>query len=119
MKPKNTLNTESVHCLVQQANDHSSSFFYFFTSVFSHLVDFKCDEIIIGCDSFNFVLDVEKDKKGGLARTQKKSTEVINSVSENLDMIDALRTLNPDSSRFTWRQKKPEIHSRLDFFSNQ
>ena len=40
-------------------NDDSN----FFTSVFSHLADFKSDEIIIGGD-FNFVLDVEKDKKG-------------------------------------------------------
>ena len=62
------------------------------------------------------VLDVEKDKKGGLAGTHKKSFEVINSASENLDLIDSWRILNPDSSRFTWRQKKSEIHSRLDFF---
>ena len=55
-------------------NDDSN----FFTSVFSHLADFKCDEIIIGGD-FNLVLDVEKDKKGGLSRTHKKSLEVINS----------------------------------------
>ena len=31
-------------------------------------------------------------------------------------MIDAWRVLNPDSSKFTWRQRKPEIHCRLDFF---
>ena len=92
-------------------NDDSN----FSTSVFSHLADFKSDEIIIGGD-FNLVLDVEKDKKGGLARTHKKSLEVINSASESLDLIDAWRVLNPDSSRFTWRQKKPEIHCRLDFF---
>ena len=42
----------------------------FFTSVFERLADFKCDEIIIGGD-FNLVLDVEKDKKGGLAKTHK------------------------------------------------
>ena len=87
----------------------------FFTSVFDHLADFKCEEIIIGGD-FNLVLDVEKDKKGDLARTHKKCFEVINSSTENLDLIDAWRVLNPESSRFTWRQKKPEIHCRLDFF---
>ena len=77
--------------------------------------DFKCEEIVIGAD-FNLTLDVEKDKKGGLARTHKKSLEPINSFSENLDLIDAWRVLNPESSRFTWRQRKPEIHRRLDFF---
>ena len=35
----------------------------FYILVFDQLVDFKCDEIIIGGD-FNLVLDVEKDKKG-------------------------------------------------------
>ena len=78
------------------------------------MADFKCDEIIIGGD-FNLVLDVEKDKKGGLTRTHKKSLEVINSASESFNLIDAWRVLNPDSSRFIWRQKKPE-YCRLDFF---
>ena len=87
----------------------------FFTTVFEHLIDFKCEETIIGGD-FNLVLDVEKDKKCGLARTHKKSLEVIKKFSENLDLVDAWRILNPDSSRYTWRQKKPEIHCRLDFF---
>ena len=55
-------------------------------------------------------------KKGGLARTHKKLLEVINDFSDNLDLIDAWRVLNPESSRFTWRQKKPEVHCRLNFF---
>ncbi|CAH3177276.1 unnamed protein product, partial [Porites lobata] len=40
----------------------------------------------------------------------------VNSASESLDLIDAWRVLNSDSSKFTWRRKKPEIHCRLDFF---
>ena len=44
---------------------------------------FKCDEVIIGGD-YNLVLDVEKDKKGGLAKTHKKPLEVINSYCEDL-----------------------------------
>ena len=58
---------------------------------------------------FNLVLDVNKDKKGGLARSHKKSLEVINDFSENLDLIDAWRVLNPESSRFTWLQKYPKF----------
>ena len=86
----------------------------FFTSVFDHLSDFNCEQVIIGGD-FNLVLEVEKDKKGGLARTHKKSLEVINVFCENLDLIDAWRALNPDLLKFTWRQKKPEVHCRLNF----
>jgi len=52
----------------------------YFTSVFNQLLGFKCDEIIIGGD-YNLVLEVEKDKKGGIARTHKKSLEVIHDYS--------------------------------------
>ena len=41
---------------------------------------------------------------------------MINDFFANLDLIDAWRVLNPETSRFTWRQKKPEVHCRLDFF---
>ena len=60
----------------------------FFTSVFSQLLDFKGEKIIVGGD-FNLVLDVDKDNKGGLARTHKKSREVITNFFENLDLTDA------------------------------
>ena len=62
------------------------------------------------------MLDVEKDKKGGLANTHKKSLKVINRFSEDLDLIDVWRVQNPELRRFTWRQRNPEIHYRLDFF---
>ena len=62
------------------------------------------------------VLDVEKDKKVGLARTHQKSLEVNNNFFENLDLVDVWRALNPNSLRYTWRLRKPEIHCRLDFF---
>ena len=89
----------------------------FFTSV-NHLLDFNCEEIIMGGD-FNVVLDIEKDKKGGIKRTHAKALETINVFCENLDLVDAWRILNPDLSRFTWRRRKPEIHCRLHFLVNQ
>ena len=84
----------------------------FFTSVFNQLLDFKCEEIIVGGD-FNLILDVDKDKNVVFARTHKKSLEVTNNFSNNLDLTDAWRVLNPESSRFTWRQKKPEVFGNL------
>ena len=78
----------------------------FFELFFDHLYDFECDEIIIGGD-FNLVLNVDMDKKGGLARTHLKS---------QLDLVDAWRTINPDSHKYTWHRRKPEILCRLDFF---
>ena len=87
----------------------------FFQNFFEHLSEFNCDDIIIGGD-FNLVLDIEKDKKGGLPKTQQNSLKIIKDFSENLNLLDPWRVLNPDEYRYTWRQRKPEIHCRLDFF---
>ena len=56
------------------------------------------------------------DKKGGLARTNSKSQEIVNDLSAQLDLIDAWRVINPDSRKYTWRRRRPEISFRLDFF---
>ena len=60
---------------------------------------------------------LRKIKKDGLAKTHKNSLEVVNSYCGDLDLIDVWRIKNPEQGRFTWRQKNPEIHCRLDFFS--
>ena len=59
---------------------------------------------------------VEKDKKGGLAKTHTKAVTVINDHATKFDLVDAWRVPNPDTLRYTWRRRKPEIHCRLDFF---
>ena len=87
----------------------------FFQVFFDHLSNFKCEEIIIGGE-FNLVLDVEKDKRGGLARTHKNAFKVIQDFSENLGLTDIWRLFNPEARRYTWRQNQPAIHCRLDFF---
>ena len=46
----------------------------FFKRVANLMLDFKCEDIIAGGD-FNFVLDIEKDKKGGNAKTHTRSRE--------------------------------------------
>lgn len=40
----------------------------FFQDFFDHLLDFQCVDVIIS-GNFNLVLDLEKDKKGGRAKT--------------------------------------------------
>ena len=44
----------------------------FFLDFFDHLSDFNCDDIVIGGD-YNLVMDLEKDKRGGLFRTHQNS----------------------------------------------
>ena len=81
-------------------NEDKPSFFY------DHLLNFKCEDIIIGGD-FNLVLNIEKDKKGGLAKTHQNSLKTIQEISENLDLLDVWRIYNPDDKRHTWRQLQP------------
>ena len=87
----------------------------FFQSFFDQLLSFQCEDIITGGD-FNLVLDIGKDKKGSLPKTLKNAVEIIQEFSENLNLTGVWRTLNPETRRCTWRQKKPGIHCRLDFF---
>ena len=89
----------------------------FFSNLFDHLNDFECDVVyvIIGGD-FNLVLNLDVDKKGGLARTRVESVKTLKEVFSELDLVDAWRILNPDNRRYTWRRKRLEIQCRLDFF---
>ena len=87
----------------------------FFQNFFEHLLDFRCDDLIIGGD-FNLVLDLNKDKKGGRSKTHSNSVKTLQSFITELSLVDAWRVLNPDISRYTWRRKNPEIQCRLDFF---
>ncbi|KAL9967518.1 hypothetical protein ACROYT_G025762 [Oculina patagonica] len=67
----------------------------FFKNLFDHLQDFEGEEIIIGGD-FNLVLDVEKDKKGGLPKTHHNAQKTIHEICDNFDLVDAWRILNPE-----------------------
>ena len=71
--------------------------------------------VILGSE-FNLVLNLEKDKKGGLAKTRTKAVNVINDHATKFDLVDAWRVSNPDILRYTWRRRRPEIYCRLDFF---
>jgi len=81
----------------------------FFQDFLDHLSNFKCGEIIIDGD-FNLVLDIEKDKKGGLARTHKNAFKVIRDFSENLGLTDVWRLLNPEARRYSLAPK-PTSHT--------
>ena len=87
----------------------------FFLNFFDHLNDFECDDVIIGRD-FNLVLNLDIDKKGGLARTHTESVKTLKGFCDEFDLVNAWRVLNPDNRRYTWRRKRPEIQCRLDFF---
>ena len=71
---------------------------------------------IIGGD-WNFVLDLEFDKKGGLSQTNTLSREIIKSWMDESDLIDIWRQNYPNDFKFTWKRLRPlpGIFCRLDF----
>ncbi|KAL9967827.1 hypothetical protein ACROYT_G026124 [Oculina patagonica] len=74
----------------------------------------KENKIIIGGD-FNVTLDSDLDCAGGNP-SNKDSIKDIRDVCLDFDLVDIWRIRNPDTKRFTWRQKKPFIQRRLDYW---
>ena len=87
----------------------------FFQNIREQMTMFRCEETILGGD-FNLVMDVKKDKRGGKSTTHRNALKVIQNIRDNLDLTDIWRDLNPDGRRYAWRQNKPKIQCRLDFF---
>ena len=74
----------------------------------------KENRIIIGGD-FNITLNPEWDCSGG-NQSKKASVKHVEDLCLDFDLIDIWRIRNPGIKRFTWRQKKPLIQRRLDFW---
>ena len=77
--------------------------------------DFDEENIIIGGD-FNCPPNPLLDKKGGLLIPQKSVEATIDSLQEELDLVDIWRIKNPAKRSFTWSQNSPMIFCRLDYW---
>ena len=64
---------------------------------------------------FNIILDHVIDGQGGNSK-RKDSGKIIKDISAELDLMDIWRIKNPTITSFTWRQKKPFIQRRLDYW---
>ena len=53
----------------------------FFLDLFEHLADLNGEDIVIGGD-YNLVLDLDKDKRSGLAKTHQNSVKSVQEFSE-------------------------------------
>ena len=90
----------------------------FFINLFTQIDDFENGEtfekLIMG--DFNLVLDIKKDKIGGLASTHDKSLHILNAYMEEELIEDIWRIRNPDGIDKTWKIMRPRpIMERLDF----
>ena len=90
------------------------NFFVELQQKFDDFITIQDQRIIIGGD-FNVIMDQNLDCAGGSPK-EKESVKFLNDICLNYDLIDVWRTRNPDSTLFTWRQKKPLIQRRLDFW---
>ena len=90
------------------------SFFEKLQQKLDNLVTGQNQRITIGGD-FNVVRDLDLDSSGGSPK-EKESAKILDNVCLNYDLIDIWRIRNPDSKLFTWRQKKPLVQRRLDFW---
>ena len=84
----------------------------FFENSYNKLVSFECEGVIFGGD-FNLVWDVVNDKAGGNKTTYQKFLKQLESVKENLDLMDIWRIQHPETKKFTWRRGKPDIHCTM------
>ena len=71
-------------------------------------------KVVIGGD-FNVTLDCNLDCFGG-SPAQKESVKVLEEICFDMDLVDIWRIRNPDTRLFTWKQTKPLIQRRLDFW---
>ena len=89
----------------------------FYDELAKHLDAYIDCNIIIGGD-FNVCLNPTLDKQGGIKETQSLCAKQIETIAENLDLIDIWRALNENTKRFTWRSqtRKGRVSSRLDYW---
>jgi len=72
-------------------------------------------KIIMGGD-FNIIMQTSLDKQGGNIALKEKSLEQVDKIMSDLDLQDIWRVKNPDRKRYTWRQNRPRIQCRLDYW---
>ena len=102
------------------APDNESDQAVFFEEFNSALVTF-CDDnnseyfLMLGGD-FNVAFDVLLDKHGGSSKLKEKSIAKLRNIMDIFDLIDIWRIRNPTLRKFTWKQRKPPIQCRLDFW---
>ena len=81
----------------------------------SKTVDDNCQFILAG--DWNLIFDKSLDSKGGSPSLKFKSLQKLQSLMIDQNLVDILRTRNPNLRQFIWRRTNPFIMRRLDFFN--
>lgn len=87
-----------------------------FIEIAGYLNNLESGTFIWGGD-FNFVWNLALDEIGGQQRTNFNARSEVLKMSQQLNLIDIWRELNPLINKFTWHSNVDTIiHCRLDFF---
>ncbi|KAK3091716.1 hypothetical protein FSP39_022111 [Pinctada imbricata] len=73
-------------------------------------------EFIIICGDMNLVLNFELDCDRYVRQNNKRASDEVISIMEELSLQDAWRVHNPNKQIYTWSRKNPIRRSRLDYF---
>ena len=91
----------------------------FLTELYADACDFYEDDyyhIIVGGD-WNFIENLDMDKKGGVQKLWENSIIQINKLKERFDLTDVWRVKNENLKQYTWHSNStPRVFTRLDRF---
>ena len=69
--------------------------------VIAEFYDDDFNHVIAGGD-WNFVVNIEKDKKGGVKKVWEKSVFQLDKIREKLDLVDIWRVQHEGKRQYTW-----------------
>lgn len=87
----------------------------FWTRVGSELVEYKCGLTLLGGDC-NCALDINLDKSHRPSNIQSNNGAMLASMLDDVNLVDAWRTLNPLAKDFTFYSNPHNSFSRIDYF---
>jgi len=87
----------------------------FYKSLKEKIASFENCEIVLGGD-LNIMLDPDFNGSGGNLDINKNSIKELEELMVENELCDIWRLRNPNKKRFTWKQSKPIIQRRLDYW---
>jgi exonuclease III len=73
------------------------------------------DFVILGGD-WNFTPTIDIDRMGGNPKLWQYSLNTLENIQLQFDLLDIWRAKHPRTRRYTWRQPRPLIQSRIDYW---
>ena len=90
----------------------------FYTHLHDEIVsaNISLTDILITGGDWNTILAADIDKMGGNDLGEQTTTPEMRNMITDLNLHDIWRIRNPTTKRFTYRQKRPLVQTRLDYF---